>query len=153
MSYLIHYNKNHSSKNGRFTSGDGDGDGIANDHRNQTKNKKGMTTSGSGAINVDEDDEEEETENKGVTSKYTFKELVRRQNEKNKKKKTRSKGKKSTKKKKVKTKVVKDIITAASNKSVSETEENTNKYTPNIEDVINSYDENPVSDLQRLLGK
>ena len=33
MSYLIHFNKNHSSKDGRFVSGDGDGDGIANDHK------------------------------------------------------------------------------------------------------------------------
>ena len=37
MSYLIHYNKNHSSKNGQFTSGDGDGDGIANDHAHRSK--------------------------------------------------------------------------------------------------------------------
>jgi hypothetical protein len=35
--YLIHYNKNHSSKNGQFTRGDGDGDGIANDHTHQSK--------------------------------------------------------------------------------------------------------------------
>lgn len=30
-SYLIHFNKNHSSKNGQFISGDGDGDGEIND--------------------------------------------------------------------------------------------------------------------------
>lgn len=35
MAYLIHYNKNHSTKNGQFISGDGDGDGIPNDHKNQ----------------------------------------------------------------------------------------------------------------------
>lgn len=35
--YLVHFNKNHSSKNGRFTSGDGDGDGIANDHAHSSK--------------------------------------------------------------------------------------------------------------------
>ena len=35
--YLVHFNKNHSPKNGRFTSGDGDGDGISNDHMNQLK--------------------------------------------------------------------------------------------------------------------
>ena len=35
--YLIHYNKNHSAKNGQFTSGDGDGDGIANDHAHRSK--------------------------------------------------------------------------------------------------------------------
>lgn len=33
MSYLIHFNKNHSSKDGRFISGDGDGDGQLNDNK------------------------------------------------------------------------------------------------------------------------
>lgn len=37
--YLIHFNKNHSNKNGQFTSGDGDGDGIRDDHHNYAKNK------------------------------------------------------------------------------------------------------------------
>lgn len=41
MSYLIHYNKNHSSKDGRFVSGDGDGDGQMNDNANRSK-KKGV---------------------------------------------------------------------------------------------------------------
>ena len=39
MSYLIHFNKNHSPKNGQFVSGDGDGDGSTND-RNSDANKK-----------------------------------------------------------------------------------------------------------------
>jgi len=38
--YLVHFNKNHSSKNGQFTSGDGDGDGIADDHHNQNSEGK-----------------------------------------------------------------------------------------------------------------
>ena len=38
--YLIHYNKNHSPKNGQFTSGDGDGDGISNDHAHRSEKKK-----------------------------------------------------------------------------------------------------------------
>ena len=38
--YLIHFNKNHSSKNGQFTSGDGDGDGVVNDHKNRIKLQK-----------------------------------------------------------------------------------------------------------------
>lgn len=42
--YLVHFNKNHSSKNGQFASGDGDGDGIADDHHNYAKNKKGKTS-------------------------------------------------------------------------------------------------------------
>lgn len=40
--YLVHYNKNHSSKNGQFISGDGDGDGIVNDNANRSKKKKGQ---------------------------------------------------------------------------------------------------------------
>ena len=39
MAYLIHYNKNHSPKNGQFTSGDGDADGVRDDHHNYSKNK------------------------------------------------------------------------------------------------------------------
>lgn len=34
-SYLVHFNKLHSSRNGRFINGDGDGDGIIDDHHNQ----------------------------------------------------------------------------------------------------------------------
>ena len=37
--YLVHFNKNHSAKNGRFTSGDGDGDGISNDHSHDSSRK------------------------------------------------------------------------------------------------------------------
>lgn len=37
MSYLMHFNKNHSSKDGRFVSGDGDGDGQVNDRANRSK--------------------------------------------------------------------------------------------------------------------
>ena len=37
MAYLMHFNRNHSSKNGQFVSGDGDGDGILNDNKNQRK--------------------------------------------------------------------------------------------------------------------
>ena len=42
MSYLIHYNKNHSSKDGRFVSGDGDGDGQVNDNANRSKRNKNL---------------------------------------------------------------------------------------------------------------
>ena len=35
--YLMHFNMNHSPKNGQFIRGDGDGDGIIDDHRNQKK--------------------------------------------------------------------------------------------------------------------
>lgn len=37
MTYLMHFNRNHSSKNGQFISGDGDGDGVLNDNKNQRK--------------------------------------------------------------------------------------------------------------------
>lgn len=37
MSYLIHFNKNHSKANGQFISGDGDSDGIVNDHAHRSK--------------------------------------------------------------------------------------------------------------------
>lgn len=43
--YLIHFNQNHSSKNGQFTSGDGDGDGIRNDHANARKNTNSKNSS------------------------------------------------------------------------------------------------------------
>ena len=36
--YLIHFNKNHSPKNGQFVSGDGDGDGQIDDRHNGKKN-------------------------------------------------------------------------------------------------------------------
>lgn len=39
-SYLIHFNRNHSSKNGQFTSGDGDGDGTRNDHSHRTVDER-----------------------------------------------------------------------------------------------------------------
>lgn len=35
--YLMHFNKNHDKKSGRFSFGDGDGDGVRDDHSNQTK--------------------------------------------------------------------------------------------------------------------
>lgn len=40
-SYLIHFNKNHSKKNGQFISGDGDGDGTADEHHRYTDYGKG----------------------------------------------------------------------------------------------------------------
>lgn len=37
--YLIHFNGNHSSRNGQFVSGDGDKDGVIDDHHNYARNK------------------------------------------------------------------------------------------------------------------
>lgn len=42
-SYLIHFNRQHDPKTGKFTYGDGDGDGVHNDHKNQ--NKSSLDTS------------------------------------------------------------------------------------------------------------
>ena len=39
--YLVHFNRNHDKKTGKFTYGDGDGDGINNDHANQKKETLG----------------------------------------------------------------------------------------------------------------
>lgn len=40
QNYLMHFNKNHSPKDGKFTSGDGDGDGQINDHAHRIKMQK-----------------------------------------------------------------------------------------------------------------
>lgn len=50
--YLVHFNKNHDSKNGQFTFGDGDADGISDDHSNQKKNRFGMSRGSSNSNNV-----------------------------------------------------------------------------------------------------
>jgi hypothetical protein len=53
--YLVHFNKNHSPKNGQFTSGDGDGDGISNDHAHRSKKdggRKPITRSQAKAMNT-----------------------------------------------------------------------------------------------------
>lgn len=42
--YLIHFNGNHSRKNGQFISGDGDNDGVVDDHHNYKRNKQDLST-------------------------------------------------------------------------------------------------------------
>ena len=44
MDYLVHFNSNHSPKNGQFIRGDGDKDGIVDDHGHR---RKGVVTSSS----------------------------------------------------------------------------------------------------------
>lgn len=39
QTYIAHFNKNHSPKDGKFTSGDGDGDGIINERKQYKRNK------------------------------------------------------------------------------------------------------------------
>ena len=68
--YLVHFNKNHSPKNGQFTSGDGDGDGISNDHAHRSK-KSGKV------IAVWEKDKD--------TLKKTRQKIIKEQKEKRKK--------------------------------------------------------------------
>ena len=161
--YLVHFNKNHSSKDGRFTSGDGDGDGIANDHHNYAKNKEAedkKTSGGGGAINLDEDDtgedeeNEEEEESKGVTSKYTLKELMKRQNEKSKKKKkSKTKARKKKKKSiKVQSNKIAGLIDLVTNTKVPSDDENVS----NAEEIDKLLDDNDDVDLyhiMKLLGK
>lgn len=48
--YLIHFNKNHSSKTGQFTFGDGDGDNIRDDHHNYAKNKGDLADAPQGTV-------------------------------------------------------------------------------------------------------
>lgn len=50
MAYLVHFNGNHSSKNGQFTYGDGDKDGITDDHHNYSKNKQDLAESSEGPV-------------------------------------------------------------------------------------------------------
>lgn len=40
--YLIHFNGNHSRRNGQFINGDGDNDGIVDDHHNYSRNKRDL---------------------------------------------------------------------------------------------------------------
>lgn len=159
--YLVHFNKNHSSKDGRFVSGDGDGDGVVNDHRNQTKNNETedkKTSGGGGAINLDEDDtgedEENEEESKGVTSKYTLKELMKRQNEKSKKKKkSKSKaGKKKKKKIKVETNKISAVVSSASDMKVP-SDDDSMANASDIERLLDNNNDEELSWLTRLLGK
>lgn len=48
--YLIHFNKNHNPKTGRFDYGDGDGDGINNDHANARRESKSLSATISRAV-------------------------------------------------------------------------------------------------------
>lgn len=161
--YLVHFNKNHSSKDGRFTSGDGDGDGIVNDHHNYAKNKEAedkKTSGGGGAINLDEDDtgedekNEEEEKSKGVTSKYTLKELMKRQNEKSKKKKkSKAKaGKKKKKKIKVESNKISAVIGSASDMKVP-SDDDSMANASDVERLLDNNNDEELSLLTRLLGK
>lgn len=70
--YLVHFNKNHSSKNGQFTSGDGDGDGVADDHHNYAQNKKGKT-SGSDTKKSNTNQSNAKSGKKSITPKHVTK--------------------------------------------------------------------------------
>ena len=48
--YLMHFNMNHSPKNGQFIAGDGDGDGIIDDHRNQRNESSYNTRRSDGSL-------------------------------------------------------------------------------------------------------
>lgn len=52
MAYLMHFNRNHSRKDGRFVRGDGDGDGKPNDHINPTVGNKRLYTEAGKKVKV-----------------------------------------------------------------------------------------------------
>lgn len=162
-SYLIHFNRNHSSKDGKFVSGDGDGDGITDDHHNYAKNKEANNaSSGGGAITLDEDDEEEEDDEEKQKAEEkkireaNLKELERREKlkDKNKKKKKKSSGRSSKKKKKVKVESYK--IQAATSMTNSKSNTPVDQLPSTITDISEIFDPvdlNNPSILQRLMGK
>ena len=43
--YIMHFNKNHSPHDGKFTTGDGDGDGVADDHHSGNRTNDGSVSS------------------------------------------------------------------------------------------------------------
>lgn len=148
MAYLIHFNRLHSHKDGRFISGDGDGDGIVNDHKNQkSSDEEKSSTSGGGAITLDEDDEEEDDEEKQAAEDKkiraeNLKELARREKLKNNKKKS-SKKKGSSSKKKKKNKIVSNKISA-----VKETLAKQVSDLPTLDDIKKK---NPDLDIDNLI--
>ena len=157
-SYLIHYNKNHSSKNGRFVSGDGDGDGILDDHHNYARNKQAQS-GGGGSSDMDKvigdqiDEMVRKYNNPEKPTTYTLK----KKDDKKKKKKTSS-GSKKTTKKKTASKITIDTF----KDGVASVNQNNNGDWQNLssnissEDIVNLINENigiRVSFIQQLLGK
>ena len=78
MSYLIHFNKNHSGKDGRFTRGDGDGDGIANDHANKKKNKLIRDTKGKFVVRDNSYVDEQKVSGKQADNIYMTRKIATR---------------------------------------------------------------------------
>lgn len=143
MTYLIHFNRNHSPKNGRFISGDGDGDGIFNDRKNQkSPNDSGLS---SGSILIDEeyteeDDEKRQEEYFKKVREENLKEFERREKIKakeKKKKKTGSSKKSSKKKKKAsKAKAVEYIINNSTVSDLVNKNKDTDQNKINITELI-----------------
>jgi hypothetical protein len=155
--YLIHFNKNHSSKNGRFVSGDGDGDGVINDHHNQSKNRKGVT-SGSESIDDMIGDQIDQMVKKynSPTKSGTF--YTAKKKDDKKKKKKSSGSRKSTKKKttkkvtsnKIKGSSVTKIVTDNSTTPISDTP---NYSSEDVEKLISENLKKQVELVEQLLGK
>lgn len=151
MAFLMHFNRLHSHKDGRFISGDGDGDGIVNDHKNQkSSDDEKSSTSGGGAITLDEDDEEEDNEEKQAAEERkiraeNLKELARREKMKNNKKKSSKKKSSKSSSKKKKQKTVANKIAA-----VQETASKTVDTLLSIEDIKEKY---PDLDMNQLFTR
>lgn len=54
--YLVHFNKNHSTKTGQFTEGDGDADGLTDDRHNYSQNKKRFSLKDKGIPGLNDDE-------------------------------------------------------------------------------------------------
>lgn len=151
--YLIHFNKNHSSKNGRFISGDGDGDGIIDDHHNYSKNKQAQSSGAGGSGSLDDEigDQIDEMVKKYNSKPSTTTYKAKKDNKKSTKKKSSGSRRKSSNKK-IK-QVSCDIVGAkdlVNNNSDKETPNTTNDE--EITNLINNYINTQIPFIQQLLG-
>ena len=165
-SYLIHYNKNHSSKNGRFVSGDGDGDGISDDHHNYARNKQAQSGGGSSdmdkAIGDQIDEMVRKYNNPEKPTTYTLKKKDDKKNKKKKSSSRRSTSSKKTTKKTTKKRTASKITTDTFKDGLASVQQNKNEDWKNLSSNISSEDVNDlisansgtaVTLIQQLLGK
>lgn len=161
-SYLIHYNKNHSSKNGRFVSGDGDGDGILDDHHNYARNKQAQSGGGSSdmdrAIGDQIDEMVRKYNNPEKPTTYTLK----KKDDKKKKNKKTSSRRSISSKKTTKKRTASKITTDTFKNGLASVQQNKNEDWQNLSSNISSEDINnlisansgtTVTLIQQLLGK
>ena len=156
--YLIHFNKNHSSKNGQFVSGDGDGDGILDDHHNYSKNKQAQSSGagGGGSRSLDDelgdqiDEMVKKYNSKPSTTTYKTKKTKKTKKKSTKKKSSGSRRKSSNKK----IKTVSCDIVGAKNLVNGNSDNKVSNITNNeeITNLINNYIDTQIPFIQQLLG-